>query len=91
MLVYIDSFSGLIPGKLIGAEMEKGQLYIIAKSTAKVGPYKRGTVFNRMSHHIVPRDRVRGLRSISGARILPVDWAERLKAAGVAIDYPGGA
>jgi len=60
-LAYFDSFSGMIPCKVINIESDK----ITVKLTGKRGAYKQGEVIIMNTLHIVPRDSVRKNRIIN--------------------------
>jgi hypothetical protein len=60
-LAYFDSFSGMIPCKVINIDNDK----ITVKLTCKRGAYKRGEILTFNTLHIIPRDSVRKNRIIN--------------------------
>ena len=60
-LAYFDSFSGMIPCKVINIDNDK----ITVKLTCKRGAYKIGEILTFNTLHIVPRDSVRKNRIIN--------------------------
>lgn len=75
MLAYIDSFSGLVPCKVlyISEPDEYGGHYIKVKVTASRNGYKRGTVETFTGRIIVPRDAV--YLRCHQYRIRPYSWS----------------
>ena len=67
-LAYFDSFSGLIPCKVIDIKESPGLGNIRIKLTAGRGAYRRGEVLESTWIHVVPRSHVR--MSKYGARII---------------------
>ena len=60
-LAYFDSFSGMIPCKVINIDNDR----ITVKLTGKRGAYKRGEILTFNTLHIIPRDSVRKNRIIN--------------------------
>lgn len=88
-LAFWDSFSGLVPCKVIRIEASPdrdwtdvfGHKYcVVATITADRGPYRKGQQIAQTPHHIWPRDCARPKRGTYGMSyiVAPYDWAERL-------------
>lgn len=73
MLAYYDTFSGLLPCKVIsfqnnhnlpGDYPANSDCLVTVKLTANRAAYKRGEVFETSMLHIIPRNKI--LRSVGG-------------------------
>lgn len=76
VLAYCDSFRGLLPCKVLKVTTDDGPIpYVTVKLTRK---HDRELYTPQMPYwhvtRVIPRDRVIGLRSISGPRILSYHW-----------------
>ena len=77
MLAYIDSFAGLVPCKVTRIEHDAGLNYVTVKVTARSNrAYRAGQELTMSGRAIVPREKVSGLRAVSGPRIAPYDWQQ---------------
>jgi hypothetical protein len=75
MKAYIDSFAGLVPCKVTRIEHDAGLNYVTVTVTGRKNrAYKAGQVLTMTGRAIVPREKVTGLRRMSGPRIAPYDW-----------------
>lgn len=79
---YLDSFAGLVPYLILSAHTGGGALRFRVRFTGRRArlpdSYRAGNVAELGGFRVVPRDAIRGRRSMSGARILPYAWADRL-------------
>jgi hypothetical protein len=79
MLAYFDGLRGLVPVKVIYAKTMPGGLTIVhgrVTVDASARGYPRGEVIESTGVRMIPRDKVRRLRSrTSTPRILPYSWA----------------
>ena len=72
MLAYVDSYSGLVPCKVLAIEAAQyGGHIAYVRYTAQRGLYKRGETGKHNACHVVPRDAVRRFRGQFWPRILP--------------------
>jgi hypothetical protein len=62
-LAYFDSFSGLIPCKVLSIKGESGRANstqeVTFQITASLGPYKRGELMRSNALRVVPRDAIK--------------------------------
>ena len=91
-LAYWDSFSGLVPCRVIRIERSPdpdwrdpfGHDYgVVAVLTASRGPYRCGERIAQSPMHVWPRDCVRNKRGTYGRTkiVAPYDWAARIEGA----------
>lgn len=72
MLAYFDSYSGLVPCKVLAIKAAKyGGHIAYVRYTAQRGPYSRGETGKHNACRVVPRDAVRRFRGHFFPRILP--------------------
>lgn len=77
-LAYFDSFAGLVPCRVLGATTTsppapftpREVVRIEITATRERGPYRKGDVIDAIPTSVISRGRVKGLRSMSGPRII---------------------
>lgn len=80
-LAYFDSFAGLVPCRVLGTTTTNPPAPFTPRPVVRIeitaardrGPYRQGDVIDAAPSSVVARDRVRGMRSMRGPRIMPTN------------------
>jgi len=76
MLAYFDSFSGLVPCRILSVDRTPDTMgssaFVEVQFTAPRGPFRRGEKYTTFLHRVVPRNAIR--RTRYHTRIRAHDW-----------------